>query len=185
MIYLVGGAARAGKSKLARAFMAEHGVPCLHLDLLMMGFAKGLPEFGVDPDTSASARGERLWPVVRGMATTALEDGVDYLFEGDFLLPGHAAELEASWGHDTRSVFLGYAEASPGAKSREIRSFGGGPNDWVAGLSDERVFEVAATNIRFSRRVRRECADLGLAYFDTSRDLPRVVDSALRYLVGR
>lgn len=185
MIYLVGGASRAGKSQLARGLLAQRGVPYLHLDLLMMGFARGLPEFGVDPDTSAAVRGERLWPVVRGMAVTALEDGVDYLFEGDFLLPAHAAELKASWGARVGAAFLGYAETSPGAKLREVRSFGGGPNDWVSGLSDERILEISATNIRFSRRVRRECADLGLAYFDTSGDLPRVVSSALRYLADR
>lgn len=185
MIYLVGGAARAGKSKLARAFMAERGVPYLHLDLLMMGFARGLPEYGVDPDTPAAVRGQRLWPVVRGMAVTALEDGVDYLFEGDLLLPEHAAELKALWDDRVRAAFLGYAQASARAKLREVRSFGGGPNDWVAGLSDERVLDVAATNIRFSQRVRRECADLGLAYFDTSREFPRALDAALRYLVDR
>ena len=162
--------------------MAERGVPFLHLDLLMMGFARGLPESGVDPDTPAAERGERLWPVVRGMAETALEDDVQYLFEGDFLLPGHAAELKALWGDGVRAAFLGYAEASPGAKLRDMRSFGGEPNDWVSGLPDERAREIAATNIRFSRRVRQECASLGLAYFETSHEFPRVLDSALRYL---
>lgn len=96
MIYLVGGVARAGKSKLARRLLVERGVPYLHLDLLMMGFARGLPELGVDPETSAIERGRKLWPVVRAMATMALEDRVDYLFEGDLLLPEHAAELKAS-----------------------------------------------------------------------------------------
>ncbi|MGE5223308.1 MAG: hypothetical protein ACM3PY_12790 [Omnitrophica WOR_2 bacterium] len=44
MIYLVGGAARSGKSMIAQRFMAQTGIPYFCLDWLMMGFANGMPE---------------------------------------------------------------------------------------------------------------------------------------------
>ena len=182
MLYLVGGAARVGKSKLARRLLAERGVPYLHLDLLMMGFARGLPKLGVDPETPAALRGEQLWPVVRGMAMTAVEDGVDYLFEGDLLLPGHAAELRAFRRDAVRAVFLGYSGITAEQKLRHIRASGGEPNDWVAGLADDRVLSIASTNIEFSGRLGKECAAHGLPYFDTSQDFRRALDSAFSCL---
>ena len=36
MLYLIGGASRAGKSLLARRLLAEHGVPGFPLDAIMM-----------------------------------------------------------------------------------------------------------------------------------------------------
>lgn len=184
MLYLLGGASRSGKSKLARRLLAERGIPFLHLDLLMMGFARGLPAFGVDPDTSAVRRGEQLWPVVRAMAVAAIEDGVDYLFEGDFLLPRHAADLGRSYGNEIRAAFLGYAEIFVEQKLRAIREFGGEPNDWVGSLSDERVLEIVASNKEFSDFLRKECEIHALPYFDTSRDFPNALDAALRALAA-
>lgn len=183
MLYLVGGAARAGKSKLARRLLAERGVPYLRLDLLMMGFARGLPEFGVDPETPAALRAQILWPVVRGMAMTALEDGVDYLLEGDFLLPRHAAELREFRAEAVKAAFLGYAEIGAEDKGCLIRAFGGS-DEWTSGLSDERMLRIASTNVEFSRRLRQECAAYGLPYFDTSEDFGRALESAFRQLVA-
>lgn len=184
MLYLLGGASRGGKSKLARRFLDERRVPYMPLDVLMMGFARGLPEYGVGPTLPAPEVAERLWPVVRGMAVTAAEDGVDYLFEGDSLLPRQAAELGRALGEGVRVAFLGYADAPPAQKLRDIRSFGGGPNDWVAGLPDDRLLEIAAKNAAFSARLREECAAFGLSYFDTSRDFSGALDAAFRHLAA-
>lgn len=182
MLYLLGGASRGGKSRLARRLLAGRGVPSLHLDLLMMGFAKGLPGLGVDPETPAAVRGARMWPVVRAMAVTAIEDGVDCLFEGDLLLPEHAADLRDAHGEEVRAAFLGYAEVDARRKLREIRSFGGGPNDWLSDLPDQRVLEIVATNTRLSLRLKDECAALDLPYFDTSHDFFGGLDAAFAHL---
>lgn len=180
MLYLLGGASRSGKSKLARRLLAERGVPFLHLDLLMMGFAKGLPAFGVDPDDSAFRRGELLWPVVRGMALTAVEDGVDYLFEGDSLLPKNVAEPADLCGEEVKAAFLGYSEISPEEKLQQIRAFGGESNDWDARLSEGRVLDIVASDKAFSIRLREEREAHRLPYFDTSRDSLGTLDAAFR-----
>ena len=185
LLYLLGGASRSGKSILARRLLDELRVPHLALDLLMMGFARGLPEHGVGPSLPAPEVAERLWPVVRGMAQTAAEDELDYLFEGDALLPGQAAELGRSLGEGVRVAFLGYVDAPPARKLREVHAFGGNPNDWVANLTDDRIPEITARNAEFSARLRGECAALGLPYFDTSRDFPGALDDAFRHLAAQ
>jgi chloramphenicol 3-O-phosphotransferase len=93
MLYLLGGAARSGKSTIARKFLAETGIPFFDLDYLMMGFANGLPDYGVDPDDDELRVGELLWPVVKPMATAMLENEFNYLIEGAQLHPRHAWEL--------------------------------------------------------------------------------------------
>ena len=49
VLYIIGGAARAGKSIISRKFMLDTGIPCFSLDILMMGLANGLPEYGINP----------------------------------------------------------------------------------------------------------------------------------------
>lgn len=108
MLYLVGGASRAGKSTLARRLLLEKQVPYFPIDALMMGFANGWPQFGLDPDTSNFVRGEKLWPILRAMAVNIIEEAAthpSYLLEGDELLPGHVAELSHEYEGQIRACF--------------------------------------------------------------------------------
>ena len=63
MLYLIGGASRAGKSMLARRLLVEHGVPGFPLDAFMMA-AERLPGhgFAVQSGDSAYQRATALWP---------------------------------------------------------------------------------------------------------------------------
>lgn len=83
-----------------------------------------------------------------------------------------------------RAVFLGRLGITAEQKLRHIRASGVEPNDWVAGLSDDRVPSTASTNIEFSERLGKECAAYGLPYLDTSQDYPRAPDSAFGCLAS-
>ena len=73
MLYLVGGSPRAGKPTIARRFVSKTGIPCFGLDYLKMGLARGLPEYGVDPNKDDLVTAKQLWPIVRGMAMTYVQ----------------------------------------------------------------------------------------------------------------
>jgi hypothetical protein len=177
-LYLLGGASRAGKSLLARRLTQERGVPYLSLDILMMGLANGVPEFGLDPDDSGVVRGEKLWPLLRAMCVNILETEVTYLFEGDLLLPAHAAELAREHGAAVRSCFLGYTHVSLEEKLHEIRTFRGGPNDWVSDSSDAYILSLIAEMTEFSRYLERECKQHRLPYIDHRGDFTDALQEA-------
>ena len=61
MLYLLGGAARTGKTTAGRAFLQRTGIPYFSLDFLMMGFANGLPEYDIDPDADELSAAEQLF----------------------------------------------------------------------------------------------------------------------------
>ncbi len=82
MLYLLGGAARTGKTTIAQAFLSKTGIPFFSLDFLMMGFANGLPEYGLDPEADELLVAEQLWPVVRAMLTAMVEEEIDYWSKG-------------------------------------------------------------------------------------------------------
>ena len=184
MLYLVGGASRAGKSFVARKLLAQHGIPYFSTDILMMGFVNGYPGFGLDPDDSGVERGEMLWPILRAMAVNILEEAVThptYLLEGDALLPAHVAELAHTYARQVRACFMGYARIDPVAKLHIVRRF---EQDWFSAYADDEMIAYLADQAEFSRYIQRECAAHGLAYFDCSEDLPGTVDQVVEYLLS-
>src|ERR1044071_1292544 len=129
MLFVLGGASRAGKSIIAAKLLRETHIPYFSLDMLMMGLTNGMPQLGFDPDQSSQVNAEKLWPLLRAILVNILETEVDYLIEGDAILPKHVNELIQEFGPQVRACFIGYAEVVPAQKLADIRQFGGHPND--------------------------------------------------------
>jgi hypothetical protein len=184
MLYLIGGTARTGKSTVARRFLAETGVPFFCLDYLMMGFANGLPEYGIDPDDDELHVGELLWPVVKPLATAMVENNLDYLLEGVQLNPRHAWQLYNQFEGQVRVCFLGFAHVDIMAKFRQLRQFSGGENDWLKAYDDAKTLREVERLKALSKRLQRECDACGLQYFETTTDLEQTVVTVVRYLKG-
>jgi hypothetical protein len=181
MLLIIGGAPRTGKGILARRLLVETHLPYLSLDVLKMGLVHAVPSLGIDPDASSIAVAEQLWPLVRAMAVNMIETGVPYIIEGE-ILPKHVEELDRLHPGEVRACFLGYADIEPDQKLREIREFGGHPNDWTSTSADAEVLELIENAIEFSRHLSDECARLGIAYFDTSHGFLPTLDRAATYL---
>jgi hypothetical protein len=184
MIYLLGGAARTGKTRMAREFLAQTGIPFFSLDFLMMGFANGLPEYGVDPEADELSIAEQLGPVIKAMATAMIEEEVDYLMEGVQLHPRYAWELREQFPGLVRACFVGFACADTAAKLQEIRRFGGGADDWLRDYSDEQLFHEVERLKELSARLRDACGQYGLKYVEASSDLAGTATGVIRYLAG-
>lgn len=184
MLYFLGGASRAGKSKLARRLLIERQLPYLSLDILLMGIANGVPSYGHNPDESALVRGEQMWPLIRAMGVNILETDVDYVLEGDILLPRHVTELKQAHGEVVKACFIGYTEVPVKQKLDDIRTKGGEANDWLQGSPDEYVRDLVERNTVFSVYLRDECARYGLRYFDGSHDFLGALDAAFGYLTA-
>ena len=183
MLYLLGGASRAGKSKLARRLLIERQIPYLSTDMLVMGFANGLPEFGVDPNAFPTHYGEKLWPLLRAMAINVLESERTFLFEGDALLPKQVAELLSTSSPQIKAGFLGYSHPNSGEKFQAIRTLGD-ENDWLIDHADAAVFDLISEMTDFSRYIEQECAVYHIPYFDSSEDFLSAHEAAYAYFIS-
>ena len=64
--------------------------------MLKMGLARGAPQYAIDPDAGGMQVAERLWPLVREMCISLLEDRIDYVMEGE-ILPEHVHALQHTY----------------------------------------------------------------------------------------
>ena len=181
MLFFIGGAARAGKGILVRRLLAERQLPYLSLDVLKMGLVRGRPEFALDPNAGGVQVAAWLWPLVREMSASLLHDQVDYVFEGE-ILPQDVAELRRVHPTQICACFLGYCAIEPSQKLREIRTYGGHPNDWPQEVADADLLTIIHREIAFSRYLRAECGRYNLPYYDVSHQFRLVLDEVVAYV---
>jgi 2-phosphoglycerate kinase len=184
MLYLVGGASRAGKSTLAERMRTRHGVPWFALDALKMGLFLGAPELGVHPEHDDLETADLMWPILRGLLENLIFDGRDYLVEGVNLRPRTVAIFQSETEAPVAAVFLGYPEIDLAAKSRQVADGAGQHNDWLNRMGDDYIAQYLRESRRLSASLRDECARLGLPFVDTSGDLDAAMARAESRLLG-
>lgn len=164
--------------------MEKSGVPYFSLDYLMMGVAKGFPWLGVDPNDDELAIADLLWPIVEPMAVAMVENGCSYLIEGVQLCPKHMLALLQRFEDQVRCCFVGFAEMDTIEKFREIRRFGGGPDDWLSDHDDTELIREINRQKALSIRLRAECAKYGLVYIECARERQETVRQVVDYLLS-
>jgi 2-phosphoglycerate kinase len=182
MLYIIGGASRTGKSMISRELMTKTGIPCFSLDVLMIGLANGLPEYGINPDDPEFRNAEKMWPILRSMLINMIETGTECIVEGYTIFPEHVNEIMSLFPEHVKSCFLGYAEINPEKKLEEIRKYSDLPNDWAKTTSDRDVLELIKRSIRYSRFLKTECEKYEILYFDQSEDFTSTKRRVIEYL---
>lgn len=182
MLYIIGGASRTGKSMISREFMVKTGVPCFSLDVLMMGLANGVPEYGINPDDREFRNAEKMWPIIRSMLINMIETGLDYIIEGYTILPEHANEIQNLFPDQVKSCFIGYSRIDPKKKLEEIRKYSDLPNDWAKTSSDSEILNLINRSISYSTFLKTECEKYKIPYFDQSDDFIGTQRKILVYL---
>lgn len=83
MIIILTGASHTGKTFWAQKLLQQYHFPCLYLDLLKMGLIRsGYTALTPEDDTDLTGY---LWPIVREMIKTAIENKQDLIIEGDYI----------------------------------------------------------------------------------------------------
>jgi len=184
MLFLVSGTSRSGKTLIARKILADKQIPYLSLDWLMMGFNDGIPEYGIHHLLWPNEIAEKMAPFLLGVIDSMLVDGMDYVIEGEAMLPRLAADLIAKHPGKIKVVFLGYTEIEVKNKVALVKKHDVGENDWLTNESDDYISDHVKNMIAYSKMIKTGCEEHGLSYFDTSEDFLRAIEAATDFLVG-
>ncbi len=184
MLFLVSGTSRSGKTLIARKLLADKRIPYLSLDWLMMGFNDGIPEYGIHHLLWPNEIAEKMESFLLGMIDSMLVDGMDYVIEGEAMLPRLVANLVEKHPDKIKVVFVGYTEINVNDKVALVKKHGDGENDWLTNKSDEYIRDHIGNMIAYSKMIKSECKKHGLTYFDTSEDFSEAIQAATDFLVG-
>lgn len=175
MIYLVGGAPRAGKSVLTQRIAAKLKIGWVSTDLLwellMLKNDEGVKsEWNADPE-AISARAKWFFPYLKRFVWGVNSMAENYLIEGVSFLPQQVARLAAQY--PIRSVFLGCS----GMTLERFDQFPGHSHGY-AHLPEKMRRQFAQDVPLWSEFIRQEAERFGSQYVDMSYDFASRLNEA-------
>lgn len=182
MLYIISGASRAGKTLVAQRISAEKGLSYFSLDWLVMGFTNGMPEYGVHDLLFPDEIAERSWSFIKAMLESMLYSDVDYIIEGEALLPELITELATKYADQLKICFLGFIKVDPAEKVKATKAFSAQENDWLLNKPEAYILDHINNMIAHSIKIEKSCQESGLAYFDTSENFMATTEAAMAYL---
>ena len=104
MIILIGGASHTGKTLLAQRLLEKYHYPYLSIDHLKMGLIRsGQTRLTPMDDDQLT---DYLWPIVREMVKTAIENGQNLVVEGCYIPFDWEKDFDAGYRAQIRYVCL-------------------------------------------------------------------------------
>lgn len=120
MIILITGASHTGKTILAQRMLEEYNYPYLSIDHLKMGLIRsGNTDLTPNDDEALT---DYLWPVVREMVKTAIENRQNLMVEGCYIPFDWRKDFSRDYLQSIRFVCLAMSDAYIDAHADEIKA---------------------------------------------------------------
>ena len=104
MIYIIAGPSHTGKTNLAQKLMVKYQIPYISMDHVKMGIVRaGLVPNYVEEDDKMQ---EVLWPVIREMIKTAIENEQNMIIEGCYIPYNWKDDFDEDYLEDIRCKYL-------------------------------------------------------------------------------
>ncbi|MFC4558279.1 2-phosphoglycerate kinase [Virgibacillus kekensis] len=178
MVILISGISSTGKTSMAQKLLEKYNFPYLSIDHLKMGLYRGKEDCGFTPTDSNELIGEKLWPVLKGIIMTNIENNQNLIIEGCYILPHHVNDIKPEYANEITSVFLGFS-SNYIRENFESNIIGHRNAIETRGGQEERTMsDFIAEHNDF----REKCLDLNVNYFEVDRDYEQEIKKVYHYL---
>ena len=157
MIILIAGGSHTGKTVLAQKLLEKYHMPYLSIDHVKMGLIRS-GQTQLTPMDSDEKLTEYLWPIVREMIKTAIENDQNLIVEGVYIPFDWAGDFEEQYLAQIRYVCLVMTEGYIREHFEDICAHA---NDVETRLDDELDMEEM---IRDNQENLRRCQEYGCEY---------------------
>ena len=122
MVILITEATHTGKTLLAQRMLERYGYPYLSIDHLKMGLIRsGQTDLSVEDDDALTAY---LWPIVREIVKTAIENRQNLIVEGCYIPFDWRKDFDSAYLAHIRFLCLAMSDAYIDARFDEIKAHG-------------------------------------------------------------
>lgn len=159
MILLIAGPSHTGKTALAQRLLEKYRYPYLSIDHLKMGLIRS-KHTALTPLSDDQALTDYLWPIVREMIKTAIENRQNLIVEGCYIPFDWAKDFEADYLRHIKYLCLVMSEFYIRSHYRDIKKY--------EGIVETRLDDpdcTPETLIRDNAAALELCRRYGDAYF--------------------
>lgn len=166
MIILIAGCSHTGKTALAQRLLQKYQMPYLSIDHLKMGMIRS-GALKLSPMDSQEIE-TSLWPILREMIKTAIENRQNLIVEGCYIPFDWARSFEEDYRKEIRYICLIMSEAYIRAHFQDILSYANVVETRLndSGLTMEELIQENEANLK-------SCLKYGCAYRLIDGEYPR------------
>ena len=166
MIILIAGCSHTGKTALAQRLLQKYQMPYLSIDHLKMGMIRS-GALKLSPMDSQEIE-TSLWPILREMIKTAIENRQNLIVEGCYIPFDWARSFEEDYRKEIRYICLIMSEAYIRAHFQDILSYANVVETRLddSGLAMEELIQENEANLK-------SCLKYGCAYRLIDGEYPR------------
>lgn len=166
MIILIAGCSHTGKTALAQRLLQKYQMPYLSTDHLKMGMIRS-GALKLSPMDSQEIE-TSLWPILREMIKTAIENRQNLIVEGCYIPFDWARSFEEDYRKEIRYICLIMSEAYIRAHFQDILSYANVVETRLddSGLTMEELIQENEANLK-------SCLKYGCAYRLIDGEYPR------------
>lgn len=152
MVILIGGATHSGKTVLSQKILEKYGYPYLSIDHLKMGLIRS-GNTDLTPESSDEELTDYLWPIVREIVKTAVENEQNLTVEGCYIPFDWKKDFSEEYLEDIRYCCLVMSEEYIIGHFGDILNFGNSiEKRRDNGVSIEDLIRENRSNLELSRK---------------------------------
>jgi len=170
MIILIAGASHTGKTALAQKLLEKYHYPYVSIDHIKMGLIRS-GQTELTPCSDDGALTEYLWPIVREMIKTAIENNQNLIVEGCYIPYNWEQSFEQEYRKEIRYLCLVMSENYIRAHFADIKGF--------ANVIEERLDDSDCTLesvLQDNAEVLRACEKHGAKYVLIEEEYPEEIE---------
>ena len=177
MVILLTGASHVGKTILAQRMLEKYKYPYLSIDHLKMGLIRsGHTDLTPEDDDELTAY---LWPIVREMIKTAIENEQNLIVEGCYIPPDWRRDFDERYLASVRFLCLAMTEAYIETHFKEILGHESEIESRLIG-EDCTIGELKQCNRRFMEAFRQAGERVALIEDDFEKTIAQLAEEPLR-----
>lgn len=163
---------------MAQQLLEKYKYPYLSMDHLKMGLYRADIGCGFTPYDSLELIGEKLWPILKGIIMTNIENKQNLIIEGSYFLPEKINEFDDNYLNEIITFYLGfskmYVEKYFESKVLHYRC-----------TIEERGYENGDTIEKYildNKNQKKICEKSNAKYFEIERDYQKEIKSVYNWI---
>jgi len=182
MVILIAGASCVGKTLLSQKLLEIYKMPYLSLDHIKMGLYRSGLDYGFTPESKDEIITEKLWPIIKGIIMTNIENDQNIIIEGSYF-PENINELDIEYISKTIFLFIIFSEQYIRKflmekiieKRNIIENRGSDIKNIIEYLEMEKYILENKNN-------KEKCINNGIKYFEIKEDYEKEVNSIYKWI---
>ena len=110
MVIIIGAESMTGKTLMAQKLLEKYRMPFLSIDHLKMGLYRANINCGFKPDDSNEVIEKHLWPILKGIIETNIENNQNMIIEGCYIYPNRIREFAREYKAKIIPIFMGFSK---------------------------------------------------------------------------